>query len=114
MMRQDEGMRRFGMRFDDVVEPAGDGELNDPREDLLGRVVERPDGLHWIAADGHQEFGPFKSVEEALAAMSEEADEAPEPGETLAEAEQELGIADWLDPDTGALAEDTLTRVFDD
>lgn len=114
MMRPHEGSRQFSPRLEDIVEPAADGELKDPREDLLGRIVERPDGLHWIAAGGQQEFGPFQTVEEALAAMSEEADESPEPGETLAEAEQELGITDWLDPDTGALAEDTVTRVFDD
>jgi hypothetical protein len=27
------------------------------------------------------------------------------PGETLAEAESELGVADWVDADSGALAE---------
>lgn len=32
---------------------------------------------------------------------AEEANEAPEPGETLAEAESELGINDWIDPETG-------------
>ena len=33
---------------------------------------------------------------------TEEAREAPEPGETLSEAESELGINDWIDPETGA------------
>ena len=32
-------------------------------------------------------------------------DEAPEPGETLQEAENEIGMADWIDPETGAPAE---------
>jgi hypothetical protein len=27
------------------------------------------------------------------------------PGETLAEAESELGVSDWIDPDSGGLAE---------
>jgi hypothetical protein len=88
-------------------------DLSDPREELLGRIVERPDGLHWVAPDGHQEFGPYASVEEALAAMSEAADDSPEPGESLAEAEQELGIADWLDPDTGEPAEGAGARIVD-
>ncbi len=101
------------LRFDEPVEPACDADLKDPRDELLGRIVERPDGLHWIADDGLQEFGPFATVEEALAAMSEAIDEAPEPGESLAEAEQELGIADWFDPETGAPAEDTVTRICD-
>ena len=36
-----------------------------------------------------------------------------EPGESLLEAEQELGIADWLDPDTGEPAEGTHTHLED-
>jgi hypothetical protein len=32
-------------------------------------------------------------------------DEAPEPGESLQEAESEIGIADWIDPETGDPAE---------
>ena len=39
--------------------------------------------------------------------MNAGGDEAPEPGETLQEAEQELGLADWVDADTGELAEGT-------
>ncbi len=93
--------------------PLPDAELGDPRDEMLRRIVERPDGLHWVSADGHQEFGPYATVEEALAAMSAESEEEPEPGETLAEVEQELGIADWLDPDTGAPAEETAARIVD-
>ena len=40
---------------------------------------------------------------------SEEA--AIEPGESLAEAEDEIGISDWVDPDTGELAEETRPRT---
>lgn len=115
IMTDDECRQRLGLGPQDTVEPATNADLHDPREDMLGRLVERPDGVHWIAEDGHKEFGPFASVEEALAAMSEAAEEeAPEPGETLAEAEQELGLSDWVDPDTGELAEDVSARVFDD
>jgi hypothetical protein len=45
--------------------------------------------------------------------MNAAIDEDIEPGETLLEAEQELGIADWLDPDTGEPAEETHTRIED-
>lgn len=45
--------------------------------------------------------------------MNAGSDEAPEPGETLQEAEQELGLADWVDADTGELAEGTGTRLED-
>ena len=34
-------------------------------------------------------------------------------GESLLEAERELGLADWVDPDTGEPAEDTHTRIED-
>jgi hypothetical protein len=78
-----------------------------------GSVVCHPDGYYWIAPDGHQEFGPFATAEEALADMNAGSDEAPEPGETLQEAEQELGLADWVDADTGELAEGTGTRLED-
>ena len=40
-------------------------------------------------------------------------DDAIEPGETLQEAEQELGLSDWVDPDTGGLAEGTSTHIED-
>jgi hypothetical protein len=71
-----------------------------------GRIVQRPDGFHWIALDGRQEFGPFETAELARANMIDAADEfAPEPGEALQEAESEIGIADWIDPETGEPAE---------
>jgi len=83
-----------------------------------GQVVLRGDGYHWQAAGGKLEFGPYATMEEALAelaaACSEEEAEA-EPGESLAEAEGELGIADWIDPDTGEPAEGLSTpRLHDE
>ncbi len=78
-----------------------------------GSIVRHPDGYYWVAPDGHQEFGPFETVEAALADMNTGSDEAPEPGETLQEAEQELGLSDWVDADTGELAEGTGTRLED-
>lgn len=92
-------------------EPPVDADSSIETDERLRRVVQRPDGFHWIAPDEHQEFGPFATLEEALADMSETSDDTVEPGETLAEAERELGIAEWLDPDTGAPAEDTGTRL---
>ena len=78
-----------------------------------GTVVRHPDGYYWLAPDGHQQFGPFASVQEALDDMNAAGDESIEPGETLQEAEQELGLADWVDADTGELAEGTATRLED-
>jgi len=71
----------------------------------LEQIMARPDGYYWRAPDGRSEFGPFASVEDAMANIQSYNEEAPEPGETLQEAESELGIADWIDPDTGEPAE---------
>lgn len=81
----------------------------------MGSVMLRPDGYHWQSPDGQQEFGPFATLELALADMGvvNEA-ETPEPGESLKEAEDEIGVADWIDPDTGALAEGQSTPRFHD
>jgi hypothetical protein len=80
-------------------------------DDVTSRVVGRPDGYYWIADDGRQEFGPFATAVQALAALREGIGSTPEPGETVAEAEAEIGIADWIDPDTGEPAEDVVTRI---
>ena len=84
-------------------------ELVDER---LARVVEHPDGWYWIAPDGHQQFGPFESMEAVLADM-DIADAGPDAGQTLAETERVMGLSDWIDPDTGTLAEDTPVRLED-
>ena len=72
-------------------------------------VVEHPDGFYWVAPDGRQQFGPFATAEEARADRDLANDEAPVPGTSLREAEDEIGIADWIDPDTGELAEGRTT-----
>lgn len=87
-------------------EPVDDEIDSDDSDDGLARIVSRPDGLHWLAADGRQEFGPFATIEEALADMQLADEEgASAPGTALHEAEDEIGIADWIDPDTGEPAE---------
>ena len=88
-----------------------DSALTDLSPPGSGDVVAHPDGYYWLAGDGSQQFGPFESAEEALADMNAATDEALEPGETLEEVEQELGVADWVDPDTGELAEETRARI---
>ena len=68
-------------------------------------IMLRPDGYYWQAPDGKQDFGPFGSIEMAMADMGATDEQAPEPGETLQEAEDEIGIAGWIDPETGEPAE---------
>ena len=78
-----------------------------------GSLVQHPDGWYWLADSGRQQFGPYATAEEALAEMSAAGEEAIEPCETLEEAERELGISDWLDPETGEPAEGMHTRLED-
>jgi len=69
------------------------------------RIMARPDGYYWRALDGKQEFGPFESLELAQADMDASDEPDSGPGETLQEAEEEIGIATWIDPETGEPAE---------
>lgn len=78
------------------------------------QILVRPDGYYWRAPDGKQEFGPFESLEMAQADRDATDEETPEPGETLQEAEDEIGIADWIDPETGEPAEGQSRPRFDE
>jgi len=77
------------------------------------RIVERPDGFYWQAKDGGRESGPFVTLLDAVQDMQADEEGTPEPGETLQEAESELGIADYVDPETGELAEEQRPRLED-
>ena len=75
------------------------------------QIADRPDGFYWRSADGRQEFGPFDTLELARADM-EASDLSVE---TLQEAESEIGVADWIDPETGEPAEGLSTpRLAED
>lgn len=76
-------------------------------------LVHHPDGFYWLGAEGRMQIGPYATAEEALADLHRAEDEGLEPEETLSEAERVLGLSDWLDPETGALAEDTHLRLED-
>ena len=82
-------------------------------EDDRARIVERPDGFYWHSEDRKTEYGPFPSLVEAVADMQAVSESAYEPGETLAEAEDEVGISDWIDPETGLPAEERIPRTED-
>ena len=77
------------------------------------RIVERPDGFYWQDKADGREYGPFVTLLEAVQDMESVGEGAQEPGETLAEAEDEIGIADHLDPDTGELVEELRPRIED-
>jgi hypothetical protein len=82
-------------------------------EQIAGRVVERPDGFYWERSQGEM-VGPYTTLAEAEADMlADGAADVPEGTETLQEAESELGISEWIDPDTGGPAEDNVPRLED-
>jgi hypothetical protein len=89
---------------------SGAGGPGSSSEDL----VERPDGWYWPAPDGHQEFGPFESAALARADRDRYSEEAPSEGETVQEAASEIGIADWIDPETGLPAEGESPPHFEE
>jgi hypothetical protein len=77
------------------------------------RITERPDGYYWREKGGKREYGPFETLLEAVEDMDYNADAGFEPGETLEQAEEELGLATWVDPETGELAEEERPRLED-
>jgi hypothetical protein len=77
------------------------------------QVVRHPDGYYWLS-DLH-EVGPFASLDDARADMqaAEMAEPGVEPGETLEQAEDDIGVDKWIDPDTGAPSEEQRPRIED-
>ena len=75
------------------------------------RVIERPDGFYWQSKSGGREYGPFATLLDAVQDMQLSDESTFEPGETADEAKAEIGIADWIDPDTGEPAEEDGTRT---
>ena len=76
-------------------------------------IIKRPDGFYWQDTLTRREYGPFASMEEAIEDREFSTENELSDDETLREAEDSLGISDWIDPDTGELAEDTITRLDD-
>jgi len=85
-----------------------------PPEILQTEVIERPDGFYWLDKVTKKEFGPFATLSDAELDMQGQNDSGFEEGETLEEAEAEIGISDWVDPDTGELAEGISPRLSDE
>jgi hypothetical protein len=75
------------------------------------RIIERPDGFHWQAKAGEKEFGPFPTLLAAVHDMQRQDESEIEPGETLEQAEADIGISDWVDPETGEPAEESVPRI---
>jgi hypothetical protein len=77
-------------------------------------ILQRPDGFYWQPKGGELR-GPFVTRAEAEAdRLAGGATEGEfEAGESLQEAESEIGVSEWIDPDTGGPAEDNIPRIED-
>jgi len=87
-----------------------------PKEEAQqGRILERPDGFYWESKETKELRGPFETRGEAEADLlaGGAAPEEFDAKDTLQEAESELGISEWIDPDTGGPAEDNVPRIED-
>ncbi|MGH8675191.1 MAG: hypothetical protein ACREVG_12875 [Burkholderiales bacterium] len=83
-----------------------------PEDDRI-QFIERPDGVYWRASAGTTEYGPLPTLAEAMADAEGREDPEFQPSESVAEAEAEAGLAEWIDPDTGAPAEQSVPRIED-
>jgi len=77
------------------------------------RVTERPDGFYWQDKLAEELYGPFPTLFETVQDMQAQDGDDYEEGESLEEAEAEIGMADWIDPETGEPAEDLPTHLVD-
>lgn len=78
------------------------------------RVIERPDGFYWQDKLTGELYGSFATLLEAVQDMQSQGGKGFEEGESLEEAESEIGIADWIDPETGEPAEDMSLHSSDE
>jgi len=85
-----------------------------PTENDQTQVLERPDGFYWKDQLTEKEYGPFPTLLEARQDMQGLNESGFEEGESLEEAEAEIGIAEWVDPETGELAEGVSTRFSEE
>jgi hypothetical protein len=85
-----------------------------PSEIDEAQVIERPDGFYWQDKLTEKEYGPFPSLLEAVQDMQGQGDNGYEEGESLEDAEEEIGMSTWIDPDTGEPAEGVLPHLSDE
>ena len=83
-----------------------------PVKEPQSHVIERPDGFYWQSVDSGEEYGPFTTLAEAEADMLAGGDSSLESTD-LQEAESEIGVSEWIDPETGGPAEDSVPRIED-
>ena len=82
-----------------------------PSEYDQTRIFERPDGFYWQSKTDGRESGPFPTLIEAIQDLQYRDESEVEPGETIEEAEAEVGVSGWVDPETGEPAEESIPRL---
>jgi hypothetical protein len=85
-----------------------------PPDGESARVIERPDGFYWQEEFTDKLFGPFPTLLEATQDMQGQSDSDYEEGESLEDAEAEIGISSWIDPETGEPAEGLSPHLSDE
>ena len=83
-------------------------------QDDRERVIERPDGYYWQDIRSDELYGPYPTLLDAEQDMQGLIDTGYEEGESLEEAEAEIGVNGWIDPDTGEPAEDMQPHLSDE
>jgi hypothetical protein len=77
-------------------------------------LVERPDGYYWQSKLTGKWYGPFPTMLEATEDAQYNEDGDYDDGDSLQEAEDVIGMAGWIDADTGAPAEGTTLHLCDE
>jgi hypothetical protein len=76
------------------------------------RLIERPDGFYWQRKADGAEYGPFATLVEALRDMqyggADSDEDADDLGEVLDPGDPDLGVADWVDEESGEFDEGAL------
>jgi hypothetical protein len=80
----------------------------------LNRVIERPDGFYWQDKLTDDLHGPFVTLLATVQDMQNHDGNGYSEGESLEEAEAEIGISDWVDPETGEPAEGLQPHLTDE
>jgi hypothetical protein len=75
------------------------------------RIIERPDGFYWQSTETGEESGPFKTLSDAVEDMEFSGDSEFDVPDTLEEAEADLGVEGYIDPETGELEDPSLPRL---
>ncbi|MEO8343994.1 MAG: hypothetical protein ABI536_09230 [Gallionella sp.] len=83
-----------------------------PKNDPIW-VINQPDGFYWRDQLTNKLHGPFPTQLEAAQHMEEQNDSYEE-GESLEDAEVEIGITNWIDPETGEPSEGLSLHLSED